>query len=129
VAAVEAGTNSIRVELGCPKLGEECAQLRIGEQSGWLLAHIARPGWLPRLDAEQAAVVALALAGFYKEAGVDLIREQIEASFAPASPAYDVTDEGLVVWPDGDYATVAVYDLQQRPELRPRAAAGEPRGE
>src|SRR5206468_11408038 len=90
---------------------------------------VARPAWLSRLDAEQATVVALALTGFYKEAGVDLIREQIEASFAPACPPYDIRDDGLVVWPGRDFATEAVYDLQQRPEIRARVVAGEPRGE
>jgi hypothetical protein len=60
---------------------------------------------------------------------VDLIGGQIEAGLKPACWAYDVTDEGLVVWPDGDYATKVVYDLRDGPELRPRIVTGPPRGD
>jgi hypothetical protein len=126
VAKVEAATNCLRLELACPKLGGGDLQLRFDEQSGWLLAQVAEPGWLPT-DAEQAAVFALSLTGFYQEAGVDLIREQIEACLAPLSCQYDITDEGLVVWPDGDSATRVVYDVNEEPEMRPRVVAGSSR--
>jgi hypothetical protein len=90
------------------------------------LADIAENGWLPA-DPEQAAVVELALTGFYKQAGVDLNREQIESNIA--CWAYDVADEGLVIWPEGDYATKAVYDLRDGPVLRPLVVARPPRGD
>src|SRR5205814_9702877 len=69
LAGVEAGTNRIRLRLSCPTLGDECLELFFEQQSGWLLAHIAQPGWLPRVGADDAAVLALALTGFYKKAG------------------------------------------------------------
>jgi hypothetical protein len=126
VAAVEAGSNRIRLELACPALGDDALALKFEEQSGWLLAHVARPGWLSRVTAQQTAVFALALTGFYKKAGVDLVREQIEASFAPACPPYDITDEGLVVWPGGRLEVEVVYDLHERPLLHPCVVAGWP---
>jgi len=126
VDKVHAGTNRIRLELGCPMLGGDNLQLWFDDQSGWLLARISETGWLPA-DAAQAAVVDLALTGFYKQAGVDLIGWHIDRSLEPACWAYDITDEGLVVWPDGDYATKVVYDLRDGPEMRPRVVAGSPR--
>src|SRR5262249_25011854 len=125
-AAVEAGCNSIRLEITCPTLGRESVRLRFDEQSGWLLVGVDRTGWLPRLTAEQSSALTLALVGFYKEGGVDLGRGQIEASFAPSCPPYDVTEAGLVVWPGGDFATEVVYDLREGPVLRPRVVAEEP---
>lgn len=126
VAAVEAGSNRIRIDLACPALGDEICALKFEEQSGWLLAHIAKPGWLSALSADQAAVLALALTGFYKLAGVDLVREQIESCFLPASTPYDIADEGLVVWPGPGYETEVVYDLREVPALHPRVTAGQP---
>jgi hypothetical protein len=60
--------------------------LQIEEHSGWLLSYVCRRGWLSHLSAEQAAVLATALTGFYKLVGVDLIREQVEAILAPECP-------------------------------------------
>jgi len=88
------------------------------------LAQVARPGWLPRLAEREAEVLALALTGFYKAAGVDLVREQVEASFPPPCPPYDIADGRLVVWPGGD-AEVA-YDLDEAPVLHPQVVAGRP---
>src|SRR5439155_24357899 len=59
LAAVEAGSNRIRLELACPALGEDHLELVFEEQSGWLLAHIARPGWLTHVTSPQAAVLTL----------------------------------------------------------------------
>jgi hypothetical protein len=126
VAAVEAGCNNIRLELACPTLGEEHLQVRFEEQSGWLLAQVAHQGWLPKLSAEQTSVLCLALTGFYKKAGVDLIREQIESSFGRTSPPYDMTDTGLLVWPRGDFVMSAIYDLREGSALHPHVVAGQP---
>jgi hypothetical protein len=51
-----------------------------------------------------------ALAGLYAKAGVELVREQIEARIGDAMP-YDIADEGLVLWPNGDYRSEVVYPL------------------
>jgi hypothetical protein len=129
LAAVEAGSNRIRLELACPALGEHPLELKFEEQAGWLLAGVSRPGWLSRLSTGQAAVLATALIGFYMKGGVDLVREQIEASFAPDCPPYDITDEGLVVWPGGEYEVKVVYDLGAGPVLHPRVVEGRPAAE
>src|SRR6185436_15108739 len=63
-----------------------------------------------------------ALAGFYKLAGVDLTREQIQSAFDPQCLAYDIADDGLVVWPD--YETVAVYDLTKEADLTAEVREG-----
>jgi hypothetical protein len=57
---------------------------------------------------------------------VDLLREQIEASFAPERPPYDIADKGLVVWPGPGYESEIVYDLREGPVLHPRIAEGQP---
>jgi len=49
-------------------------------------------------------------------AGVDLVREQIEARLEPNSPGYEVTDEALIVWPRQDGMRL-VFPLRNWPTL------------
>jgi len=128
VGELEAGSNRIRLELGCAALGGPSLVLQFEEQSGWLLAHVARPGWLAKVSPEEVRVLRTALAGFYKMGGVNLLREQIEASFPPACPPYDIADEGLVVWPGQGYGAEVVYDLHTGPEWHPHVTLGQPPG-
>jgi len=129
LAAVEAGSNRVRLELACPALDEQHLELNFEEQSGWLLAHVSRPGWLPRLTPEQTALLTLVLTGFYQECGVDLVREQIEVWFPPPTTFYDLADAGLVVWLGPNGETEVVYDLRAGPLLRPEVRHGSPAAE
>ena len=72
-----------------------------------------------QLNNEQRQVLLTAIVGFYRLAGVDLVREQITASFAPRAIPYDVDEEGLLVWPDGEYRDEAVYNLRHHVTVRP----------
>jgi hypothetical protein len=113
---VRAGTNRIRFELRCPDVGPAAVQIDFEEHSGWLVAGVAQAGWLGHLTEEQGRTFTNALAGYYKAAGVDLVREQIAAVLPPGA-TYAVDDHGLTVWPGGD--TPATYDLEG-PLLVPR---------
>jgi hypothetical protein len=131
VGEIRAGTNRIRVELCCPGLARESVYLDFEEHAGRLLAGMtsnppgqpARGTWLAGLRDDQARALADALAGFYHLAGVDLVREQLEA-LLPSGMPWAVTEEGLLVWPAKEYATEAVYDLEEGPELAPRPLVG-----
>jgi hypothetical protein len=98
---VRAATNRIRIELR-PMGSGDSLFLDFEDRAGWLLAGTA-PGpagktWLADLTAGQLLAFRDGLAGFYKLAGVALVREQIEAVLPPGA-TYDVTEEGLLVWP------------------------------
>jgi len=125
LVTVEAGSNRIRLELACPAAGDANLELKFEEQAGWLLAHISRTGWLAQLSAPEKDVFTLALTGFYKKAGVDLLREDIEAYFGPERP-YDIAPAGLIVWPSKDYEAEVLYDLREAPVLHPRLLEGRP---
>ncbi len=124
---LEAGSNRVRIEFACPAFHPDPLRLCFEEQSGLLLAQVERPGWLARLTADQRAVLARTLTGFYKAAGVDLIREHLESEFGPACPPYDIAEEGLVLWPGPGYATEVVYDLNlaDGPAIPPRVVDGQ----
>src|SRR5262249_1477251 len=63
-------TNRIRTELCCPALAGDSILLDFEHRGGYLLAGIARPGWIASLDEGQRATLCDALAGLYKKAGV-----------------------------------------------------------
>ena len=114
LAHVEIGSNRIRIALACPSVADEPATIRFEQQSGWIVASVAAPGWIDRLDDEQRTIFEIALAGFYKLSGVEIVREQVEQVLAGdgrAAPPYDISDEGMLVWPGGSYDTEIVYDL------------------
>lgn len=115
VAHVEVGSNRLRIELACPSVAPEPASIVIEEQSGWLVASVPQRGWLDALSADQRRVAEIALAGFYKLSGIDVVREQLEAVLADGGlpgAAYDLADDGLVVWPGPGFDVELVYDLQ-----------------
>lgn len=90
-------TNRIGIELCCAQLDNSRMQIAFEEHAGWLVAGIAQDGWLTRLTPEQLRAFTNALAGFYKLAGVDLIREQLAAVLPPGA-TYTIGDNGLTVW-------------------------------
>jgi hypothetical protein len=104
------GTNRIRIEIRCRDVVEVPFCLDIDEQAGRLLATVEQPGWLSRLASEQRQALADALAGFYHLAGVDLVREEVEA-LLPAGASYGVTETGLVVWPPSGAGSEVIYPL------------------
>jgi hypothetical protein len=116
---VAVGSNRVRIEVCCPTLASESLLVAFEEQAGWLVAGLARGGWLPRLSRGQAQTLGTALAGLYKMAGVHLVREQIE-NCLEGSPSYDVTSEGLIVWPGGRFDSEVVYELNPEAEIHPR---------
>lgn len=119
VSRIRLASNNIRIELACPSLSKETLLMVFEEQSGWLVANTLQTGWVKKLDESQQDTLLAALIGFYKLAGVDMVREQIAASFAPRRIPYDVMEDGLVVWPDGEYAEEAVYNLWHHQVIRP----------
>jgi hypothetical protein len=113
---VSIASNRVQIALACPSVGAKPAVIAFEEQSGWLLASLREPGWVTALPEEQRAVLENALAGFYKLAGVDLVREQLDEVLGDVP--YDVSAEGLVAWPGAGYATEVRFNLRVR-EPRP----------
>jgi hypothetical protein len=129
VAHVTIASNRIDIILACPSIAPVPATMRIELAGRWLVAGIPTPGWIAMLaDDRRRRILETALAGFYKLAAIDLVREQIEHALqtAPnaAVPTFDLADEGLVVWPRSGFETEVVYNLMSR-KLK-RAVRGEP---
>ncbi|HZJ68307.1 MAG TPA: hypothetical protein VFD36_32620 [Kofleriaceae bacterium] len=114
VAHVAIGSNRVHIDLACPSRSPDRARIAFEQQSGWIVAAIPERGWIDRLDDDQRRILEIALAGFYRRSGVDLVREQLERAIAgdDEPPPYDISDEGLIVWPGHGYQTEAVYDLR-----------------
>jgi hypothetical protein len=119
------GSNRVSIEICCPDLSKDPLLVSFEDRSGWLMAGIQRAGWLSDLSVRQAQALATALAGFYKLAGVEFVREQIEACFAD-HPAYDVIPPGLIVRQESDFGVEAVYTVPSPGILQPQSRTGAP---
>jgi hypothetical protein len=88
---------------------------------------VPEPGWLADLGAEQRRALTTALAGLYKLAGVDLVREQLDAALPEPRAGYDLDGPELVLWTDRPHGLAVRYDLT-RPDgrLLPRRGDGSP---
>jgi hypothetical protein len=111
VEEVRAATNRVKIALGCGAISKARLWLTIELQSGWLMAGIAEPGWLAHLGQERLEVLRTALIGLYKLAGVDLVREQIEAHLPVPPPVYEMTNGTLAVWCAGPSGPPVRYNL------------------
>lgn len=114
LSRIDIGSNRVQMTIVCPSVGSAPATIRFELQSGWIVGGLAEPGWITQLDAAQRRIFEIALAGFYKLSGVDILREQLSAALKPdegPTPPYDIADEGLVVWPGDGFETEAIYDL------------------
>lgn len=134
VIGIELGSNRVMVELGCDKLTKSRTIIAFEEQSGLIVANIAERGFIDALpDKNHRVLFENALVGFYRVAGVDLVREQIRVVLGD-DVAYDISNEGLVVWPDEQYRTELVYHLDPgmtdpivEPEIRGDAPSTPPK--
>ncbi|CAN5695932.1 hypothetical protein BH09MYX1_BH09MYX1_11480 [soil metagenome] len=123
VGEITMASNRLRITLGCPTVNAELTEITFEEQAGWLLGSVSRAGFIDALDTEQRIVFENALAGLYKVAGVDLVRERVSACLGGLP--YDVTSEGLLVWPDTSWQNEVVYELQERGKLKAKRHAGD----
>jgi hypothetical protein len=124
VGRVSLALNRIGVELVHGDWPEQPAWLEFEERSGWLVAAVRVPGWLAGLTVDEGDVFTTALAGLYKRAGVELVREQLQANLPPVAGC-DLTPNGLVIWLDQRGGWSLTYDLRTRHRhLEPCAADG-----
>ncbi len=99
VGETDVGTNSLRAEIRAPQLGDESLWIAFEEQSGYVMAHVSKAGWLERLNPAQLATLRGLLIGIYRVGGTDLVDEQILACLGSQARPFDVTEEGLVLLP------------------------------
>ncbi|GAB5443294.1 MAG: hypothetical protein Fues2KO_36430 [Fuerstiella sp.] len=115
---IHAASNSFLIELSCPEMGPEPLHILFQEQSHWLVATVSRHGWLQQAQPEQVHSFETALRGFYCKAGVELVREQMERQLIGSHP-YDVSGQGLVIWPERQFDRQIICDLNRRHQIRP----------
>ena len=129
---IQLGTNRILVELYAAEMRGPSVWISLEDQAGWLVASIDRRGWLDQLSPGQRGTLANALAGFYKLAGVDLVREQLDAHLPPETETYSIEERGLVVPvgpPRPSRSRLRACPIGRRPPRGPAVAAGKPLSE
>jgi hypothetical protein len=91
--------------------GKEAFEISFEEQSGYVVAGVVQVGFASALRSNARILFENALAGVYKLAATDLVREQLEMAMGGEMP-YDIADDGLVVWPGPGYVVEALYPLR-----------------
>jgi hypothetical protein len=112
IGAVDLAATRIRVTLECPSRGP-AARVAFEQQDGWILAGIDEPGWMMGSSPSEAAMLGLALLGLYQMAGVDLVREQVEALFAPLPIRWQIRGTTLVIRTGLRLAAEVRYSLKE----------------
>jgi hypothetical protein len=127
---IELATHLIRVELNHDAHPEEPVRLAFAEKAGWLTVQIEHAGWLHQLPSQQAGALTLALAGWYKLAGVDVVREQVQAGLAGRGLSYVIEPPGLalhsvsrssedIVYPINDTVRIDLFHKGKEPTTLP----------
>jgi hypothetical protein len=125
VGQVLLSCNRIRIELAHAVFADEPVWLAFEHRSGWLLGSLQGPGWLQHLSAVHVQIFTTALAGIYKIAGVDFVREQLASLLPMDAPGYDITAYELIVWTGHRNGQAIAYDLGDgQDQLRPRRESG-----
>jgi hypothetical protein len=97
------------------------------DEAGWLVASVREPGWLQSLSEEQRQAATTALAGLYKLAGIDLVREQVRENLPPPATSFMLTTRDLIVEVGPHQEPAIRYDLTRpRGPLKPRTLDGAP---
>jgi hypothetical protein len=127
VGQVLLSCNRIRIKLAHAAYPQEPVWLAFEQRFGWLLGSLQEAGWLQRLTRMHAQIFTTALAGIYKIAGVDFVREQLAALLPAQVPSYEITADELIVWTGRRNGQAIAYDLGDgRDQLRPRRENGKP---
>jgi hypothetical protein len=124
LGAVRLGTNRVHLALNAAEGGDGPLEIRFEMRSGRLVSGVVRLGWATRLGPADRQVLSAALVGLYKLAGVDLVREQIDAQL-PHATDWDIAGQRLVLAPQGDLETEVVYPLDAGGRLDPQVTRGE----
>jgi len=125
LGAVRLGTNRVHLALNAAAAsGDGPFEIRFEMRSGRLVSGVVRAGWAARLGPADRQILAAALVGLYKLAGVDLVREQIDAQL-PHATEWDIADQRLVLAPQADLETEVVYPLDVEGPLEPQVTRGE----
>jgi hypothetical protein len=125
VGQVLLSCNRIRIELANDTYPKEPVWLAFEQRFGWLLGSLQGPGWLQHLTALHEQIFTTALAGIYRLAGVDFVREQLLALLPAEAPDYEISDQELIVWKSHRNGQAIAYDLGDgQDQLRPRRENG-----
>lgn len=121
-------TNRFDLELVNSDFPEAPLIIRWEDLAGWFQSRVVQSGWLDRVSPEVRDQLKLALAGLCKQAGVDIVREQVYESLTPPgkSPPDLVWTRETVTVQEGDQPAVT-YTLQ-RDGLAPSDQKLEPKG-
>lgn len=110
IGAIELNTNSVRIELQLPQVGDDSLWIAYEHHHARLTAGIWKAGVIARLTKAQRATLAGLLVGLDRMLGVDLLREQVEPQLASRNLTYEVTEAGLAIRPARGRAAHAEHD-------------------
>lgn len=103
--------------------GCEPLHLLFQNQRDWLVAKVVSPGWIGELAPDQQAVMATALAGFYKSSGVDLVDELVRHSLPLPGIIYRLRRSEIDVWAGESREKPVHYRLRSWGVIRPHPTA------
>ena len=118
LTGVQIACNSILITLDSESIEGPPVQILFQEQNHWIVVTVAELGILRNVSREQLHSFDTALLGFYRKAGVEIVREQLERNLVGKHP-YDVVSAGLVIWPEARFDHEVTVDLNRPHQIWP----------
>ncbi|MCH2211416.1 MAG: hypothetical protein MK110_08945 [Fuerstiella sp.] len=121
LAGVRISCNSILITLNSDSIDGPPIQILMQEQGHWIVVTVGQRGLLRNVSPAQLHSFDTALLGFYRKAGAEIVREQIERNLTTVHP-YDVCSAGLIVWPEARFDREVNIDMHRPHRVRPSPA-------
>jgi hypothetical protein len=131
---IRLATNRVQIFFDRDNFANDDLSVALEIHCGWLAGDVARAGWTDRLPDYQREAIIAAILGLYKTAGLELVEQQIRAAFSPLDVAYDISQRGIIVYPNttlcnlergnGSLQAEVLYDLKENAIITSQVAAG-----
>jgi hypothetical protein len=122
--AMQLSTNRLRLIFSAAASDQPLLAIDFEVQSGWLISSLVPIDAKLIQSEDDRDELLTAILGLYKTAGVEVVRQQLETAFSFTLPAYELSAQGLRIWPDSTFESEVFYEFRDEPDFTPHVVHG-----
>lgn len=113
VGEIQLATNRISIDLlRTDEHQARAMRLEFQERAGWIVAAVPVEGWLSNLSVRDREIFWRGLVGLFKNAGIDILWEDVIKFVGFDSCWYDFAPNGILFWPQPQQHSAVLYRLR-----------------